>query len=197
MEFSAEQMVPGSLREPRAEMQKEFEGKLIVQTRRALNAMPRSSAFILLAAGFQHLAQENLYFQIEFNLLPHCVKWQIWSQPGWNWVVFPRFLPSGVVKPQPENHWQPWTSVSGGALWGPRGGWLGRWLEGGEWSWENVMFVQGRDEEEAPKLGQWQKAWESKNLDCWGRIPRTCSPVGCGAWEWEEGGTWVWFWLCI
>lgn len=56
--------MPASVREPCAEMQKELEGKLIVQTRKALNAMPRSSAFILLAAGFQHLAQENLYFQI-------------------------------------------------------------------------------------------------------------------------------------
>lgn len=74
-------MVPGSVREPCAEVQKELKVKLDVQTRRALNAMPRSSAFILLATGFQHLAQENLYFQMEFNFLPHYVKWQIWSQP--------------------------------------------------------------------------------------------------------------------
>lgn len=43
--------------------------------------MLRSSAFILLASGFQHVVEENLYFEMEFNLLPHYVKWQIWSQP--------------------------------------------------------------------------------------------------------------------
>lgn len=74
-------MVPGSLREPCAEVQKELKVKVHQQMRRALNAMPRTSAFILLASGFQHLAQENLYFQIEFNLVPYYVKWQTWSQP--------------------------------------------------------------------------------------------------------------------
>lgn len=74
--------MPGFLREPRAGAEGAHARTIGADTGRALNATPKTLAFIFLASDFQHLAQENFDFQIEFDLLPPYVKWQTQNHLG-------------------------------------------------------------------------------------------------------------------
>lgn len=77
--------MPGFLREPRAEAEGAHGRTIGADTGGALIATPRTLAvfcFVFLASDFQHLAQENFYFQIEFDLLPPHVKWQTQNHLG-------------------------------------------------------------------------------------------------------------------